>query len=629
MCGICGKVDLRGKIVEKELLYRMCSVMKHRGPDDEGIFCDKNVGLGHRRLSIIDLAGGHQPMSDESEQFGVVFNGEIYNFHEIRTKLMKKGYHFRTNSDTEVIIQAYAEYGENCVRYFNGMFAFAIYDRVKRKLFLARDRLGIKPLYYYYKDGMFIFASEMKAILEDPLVARELDWQAFNYYLSYNYIPAPHSIIRDVKKLLQGCYLILDVKTGRLETKKYWEIPTYTDDNLKEEEIKEKLIQLISDSVKRRLISDVPLGAFLSGGIDSSTIVGMMTKTANAPVETFSIGFKEKDYDESNYAQQVANHLGTNHHLLVIEPKADINLLKKLVWQFDEPFADSTLLANYLLAKLTREYVTVALSGDGGDELFGGYRKFVDAQKRLPFARFPKFLRHGLIHFGIFLPLELRGRHSLTLLGLEFPESYIARLNRFTNYSYHITSKQHFLTRDALHQIGVIQSSNVFLEQLFSETGDLDFINKLLYVDLKSYLVENNLTKVDKTSMLTSLEVRVPFLDYTVVEFAMTIPERFKIHPNGNKYILREIVRHILPKNIVERPKQGFNLPLGQWFRTDWYQLARDILLGKKAMQRGIFNVNHLRYIIERHKTGKWDYYYPIFMALVFELWCQTYLDQT
>ncbi|MBI4687017.1 MAG: asparagine synthase (glutamine-hydrolyzing) [Nitrospirae bacterium] len=626
MCGIAGIIDI-SSTPERSLIERMCRVMKHRGPDGEGYYTDNNAALGHRRLSIIDLEGGKQPMSNEDGTIWITFNGEIYNFSEIKDELSRKGHRFKTRSDTETIIHAYEEYGEECVKKFRGMFAFGLWDSKRKILFIARDRLGKKPLYYYNDDKKIIFASELKAVLQDRSINREFDRAALVDYLTYNYIPFPETIFKDIYKLPPGHYMTVDVESDlSLTIKQYWDIQYNPDYSVSEDEWAERLREKLKEAVKIRLISDVPLGAFLSGGIDSSAVVSLMSMVQGSRVKTFSIGFKEEEFSELRYAREVADKFGTEHIEMIVEPDA-IEMLPALSWEFDEPFADSSAIPTYYVSKMAREHVTVILSGDGGDETFAGYRRYQWARDMQRHDWMPACLKKMLFGFpASVLPEGVKGKGMLEHLSKD-PFERFAGLNTFSDKHY----LKSLLHRDVL--AGVQQNSNgklpdyTYLRKFYDGCNSKDYLTRIQYTDTKTYLAEDILTKVDRASMLCSLETRAPLLDHEVVELVASVPASLKIKDGETKYILKKAMTSILPDSILYRKKMGFGVPLVHWFKNDLTGYARETLLSKGAKERGIFNPDYIEGMLNSHqKTGR-DLSARIWALLFFEHWCRNWID--
>ncbi len=631
MCGIAGIVDTSGT-PQRSLIEKMSGMMTHRGPDGEGFYIDGQVALAHRRLSIIDLEGGKQPMSNEDGTVWITFNGEIYNFIELRNELIERGHKFQTKSDTETIIHAYEEFGVRCLERLRGMFAFGIWDGRKKVCFVARDRLGKKPLYYYYDDKKFIFASEIKAILQDKAVRREVEPEALVDYFAYHYVPFPETIFKGIFKLPPGHFLTIDAgplnshgRQGKLnlETNQYWDVRFEPDYSLSEDEWSQAVREKLQEAVRIRLISDVPLGAFLSGGLDSSAIVALMSMVQDSPVKTFSIGFREEDFSEIKYARAIAERFGTEHHEMIVEPDA-IEVLPKLAWEFDEPFADSSAIPTYYVSKMAREHVTVILSGDGGDETFAGYRRYMWANDMHRYDWMPNPLKK--IIFGLpasLLPDGIKGKGMLRHLSKGPFERY-AGLNTFSEPAY----LRKLLTSDVLAEAEKKQNGkpqHAFLKKYYDACTGSDYLSRIQYVDTKTYLAEDILTKVDRTSMFCSLETRAPILDHEVVELAAKIPSAMQIENGVSKAILKRAMRGILPDEIVSRKKMGFGVPLIHWFRKDLTSYASDILLSKEARERGLFHPEYIRTLLDNHRKRGRDLSARIWALLFFEQWCRNW----
>jgi asparagine synthase (glutamine-hydrolysing) len=628
MCGIAGWVGAYPSTSRHEAertLRSMGDVLRHRGPDDSGFYLDEHVALGHRRLSIIDLDGGHQPMWSADGAAGIVFNGEIYNFLELRPELERKGYRFQTRSDTEVLLYLYLEYGEGMLGRLNGMFSFALWDARRRELFVARDRMGKKPFYYVWKNGTFLFASELKALLKHPLVSRDVDRVALTRYLAHEYIPAPHSIFQDIRKLPGGC--ALKVSTGGLRIQKYWPCPFGEDGrHVDEREVMDRLRELLRDAVAKRLISDVPLGVFLSGGIDSSTVVAMMAELVPPEqIKTFSIGFKERSYDESRYARAVADHFGTRHHEEVLHPRRMLEILPDVVERLDEPFADPSIVPTYLLSELTRRHVTVALGGDGGDELFAGYPTFL-AEK---IARWYEKLVPPFLHRQLEAWVE-RWPPSLSNFSLDFKaKRFLAGIPYSEDTRHQVWMSAFYpemqaeLWNEADGQLGWVYRA---LGAYGDEVPSRDALQRSLYVYYKGYLQDDILAKVDRASMMHSLEVRAPFLDVRVVEYVSRLPARLKLRGKTTKYILKKAMRRRLPDEVLYRPKKGFGIPTGKWFRQDLRGYLRDVLSEKRIRELGFFNPQYVSRLVEEHISGKRDWRKPLWALFMFELWRERWL---
>ena len=629
MCGIFGSVSPN---LTRDELEKATSTLGHRGPDDSGLFYDNGVGLGHRRLSIIDLESGHQPIFNEDKSTCIVYNGEIYNFLELRDYLIHKGHTFSTKSDTETILHAYEEWGEHCVEHFNGMFAFAIWDAKNRTMFMARDRLGIKPLFYAEYKGKFSFASEMKAILADHEFNRDLDEMALTSYFTLSYIPAPLTIYTGIRKLLPGHTLIW--KNGKVRIHKYWDLYFRPDRTRDEKYFIQGFMDLLQDSVKMRLISDVPLGAFLSGGIDSSTVVALMSKTGKESVNTFSIGFGGSTgayLDERKYAQMVAQRYATNHREYEVFPKAD-GIMEKIITAFDEPFADDSTIPSYFVCELGRENVTVALSGLGGDEDFAGYERYLGFRLRSIYNYIPKFLRQQWIpnliekfpempggHYTVnhmkrfirsgSLPADQAYFNYISILSTDLRGNLFSNPDRFNN---HYESCKDLV-------LNYFNSPNV--------EDDRDSLNRVLYCDIKTYLPEDILAVTDRMSMCHSLEVRVPFLDHRLMEFCATIPPEMKMKWFQKKYLLKKAVKNILPAEVINHRKQGFVGPMAQWLKEDLKSYTLETLSEGNLNRHNLLNHKTIKRILDEHFSGREIHDTLIWSLLTFQKWYDQYIE--
>lgn len=626
MCGIAGFIDSGNGNARAahDVLDRMCRAIVHRGPDDQGIMIEGPAALGMRRLSIIDLAGGHQPMSGCRGAISIVFNGEIYNYRELQRELEAAGHSFKTNSDTEAIIHAYEEYGERCVEHLRGMFAFAIWDAVHRELFIARDRAGKKPLYYTVTPGgTLIFGSELKSLREHPAFLQQIDVDALDSYLAFGYVPDPLTIFRDVHKLPPGHYLTF--KNGVAQVEQYWDFPyeqPQANPFHNEEECLEELRALLDDSVKIRMVADVSLGAFLSGGIDSSTVVGLMARNSDRPVKTFSIGFHEDSYNELKYARLAAKTFGTEHHEFIVTP--DIcEVVDELVWHFDEPFADSSAIPTYMLSKLAREHVKVVLSGDGGDELFGGYTRYATDRKRNGFARLPRPLREGLMQpLGRNLPHGAWGRNYVHNVALEPLDRYIEDISVFTRLN-----RPALYTNDFRQRLNGSDTAARFREIAARSRSDSP-IDPLLYLDSKTYLPGDILTKVDRMSMAVSLEARVPLLDHKLIEFVCSrIPASMKMKGLDTKYILKRAVVDLIPPEILNREKQGFGVPIKEWINRQLRERIHETLTEARTVQRGYFDPRYVKLLLNEHERERRDHASELWSLFMFELWNRQFAD--
>ena len=627
MCGIAGFVgrkNLGGDPDRLNVLDRMCSVITHRGPDDQGTLLTDDAALGMRRLSIIDLAGGHQPMSTEDGQITIVYNGEIYNYRELRQQLQERGHSFRTRSDTESILHSYKQYGTACVEHLRGMFAFAIWDASRRQLFVARDRVGEKPLYYSMTpQGTFVFGSELKCLLQHPHVERELSPEALDAYLTFGYVPDPLSIFKNISKLPPGHQLTLT--NGILKIEQYWDFPYEPiEENRSEDEYIDELRTLLDESVRMRLVADVPLGAFLSGGIDSSTIVGLMARNMSEPVKTFSIGFREDTYDELKYARLAARHFGTDHHELVVTPDV-CHLIDQLACHFDEPFADQSVIPTYLVSKLAAEQVKVVLSGDGGDELFAGYSRYVTERSRRGFGHLPGFIRRGLMKpVSRLLPHGTLGRNYLYNVALDPIERYIDNISVFSNLN-----KAALYTDEFRKILGTFAAPAERYENYAAQVVTGDALDRLLYLDSKTYLPGDILTKVDRMSMAVSLEARVPLLDHKLVEFVNRMPASLKMRGKESKHIFKRAVKDLVPDEILNRPKQGFGVPIADWINKELSSRIHDTFRDPITRQRGYVNPEYVDTLLEEHERGRRDHSPALWTLLMFELWCRRFLDNS
>jgi len=631
MCGICGLVlPPASGLPDEANLKAMAQTLIHRGPDDEGYFLKPGVGLAARRLSIIDVAGGHQPLSNETATVWVAQNGEIYNFLDIRADLEKRGHTFRTRSDTEVIAHSYEEWGLDCLSRFRGMFAFALWDEPKKRLILARDRLGVKPLYYtLLPDGSLIFGSEIKAILIYPQVPRELDLEALDFYLTLEYIPAPYSIFKGIKKLPAAHFLVYEA--GKLSLSPYWRLDTeelrVRAKELSPPQAMDQLYELLRESVRLRLISDVPLGAFLSGGIDSSSIVGLMRQLGAEPLRTFSIGFKEASYDELAYARKVADRFRTQHEEFILEPQA-LELTEKLLYHLDEPLADFSIFPTYLVAKMARSRVTVALSGDGGDELFGGYEPY-QAQKiaRWPLVTPVGRLASPLLNF--FPPAEKKKGFWNKLQRFSWGLTFPPNLRHFRWMMFLGDQDKENLYGEAWQQESKITAPLWEREpfaSLFKEMKGLDPISAELYLDLKTYLPDDIMVKVDRMSMATSLEAREPLLDHRLVEFVFSLPGTWKVHGLKTKWIFKKTMERLLPPENIYRPKEGFSIPIKLWLRQELRSLLLDKLNDQRLRKEGLFSAEVVNQLVHDHLSGRKNYSHQLWALLVFEMWREKYL---
>ncbi|HJR58578.1 MAG TPA: asparagine synthase (glutamine-hydrolyzing) [Vicinamibacterales bacterium] len=622
MCGIAGFVD-RSQGARKDadfaLLHGMCDVIRHRGPDDEGIHVEGGVGLGMRRLSIIDLSTGHQPIHNEDESVWVVFNGEIYNYRALRTELERAGHRFYTASDTETIVHAYEEWGEECFAHFRGMFGIALWDRRTRTLWLARDRAGIKPLHYAEHAGRLFFGSELKSLIAAGAVDGAIDVESLDHYLSFLYTPRDRSIFKGVSKLPPGH--LLRWQDGRFTVRAYWQVDVRESFRGTAEDAAQKLRTVLADAVSSHMVSDVPLGAFLSGGVDSSAVVGLMAETSDRPVKTFSIGFDEPEYDELEHARAVANHFGTDHHEFVVRPDG-LSILDQMIEHFDEPFADSSAIPTWYVSEMARRHVTVVLSGDGGDELFGGYDRYLPHPRVERFDRLPIPGRRLLAStVWPLLPHGAQGKNFLRHVARDADGRFLDSVALFR-----ADEKAALYTPELRASLGGA-SAEATLGRRFTRFSALPPHSRMMRFDFETYLPEDVLTKVDRMSMAHSIESRVPLLDNEVIDFAASLPAHFKIHEGRRKHVLKEAVKGLLPPGILDRRKQGFGVPLGMWFRGRLTDVFADILGSARTRQRGYFQPAFLERLVHEHLSGRRDHTLRLWQLLVFELWHRQYID--
>lgn len=618
MCGITGLLFLdRERNIDPAVLKGMTNTIVHRGPDDEGTYINKNVGLGFRRLSIIDVSLGHQPLSNADESIFIVFNGEIYNFQEHREMLKQKGYVFKTATDTEVILHLYEEYGVDCVQYLRGMFGFAIWDNNKQQLFCARDRFGIKPFFYYIDNEKFAFGSEIKTILKAGNIDKSLSYDAIDSFFAFGYITSDLSIYQHIKKLQPSHSLL--IKFGdkvSVDVKRYWEIKYNPDYTKTEDYWKQEIEASLSETVTQHMISDVPLGAFLSGGIDSSSVVATMAKNSVQPIKTFSIGFKEQKFNELQYAREVAEMYKCEHHEQIVDPES-ISILSKLVNAYDEPFSDTSAIPTYYVSKFAREHVTVSLSGDGGDELFAGYShyKYLQSLHKIssPSPYFNKFFWGNI---NKLIPQTMFGKGASYFLSKD-RNNIGAYLCLWPEQERKQLFKKHLLE----HITGA--GSENFKENILRKGKGNDFMTNLQYLDLQSFMVDSVLTKVDRASMLNSLEVRVPILDHKFAELSFKIPWQLKYKGNSQKYIFKQAMANSLPKSILTHAKQGFDIPLSLWFKDDLKEYVHDNLLSNQALINPYFDKEVVKKIVIDNQTGMRDFSVKIWSLLFFEAWLQ------
>jgi len=623
VCGIAGMVGRRGEDVDAGVVRRMCQTIVHRGPDDEGIYARGPVGLGMRRLSIIDLSGGRQPIHNEDQTVWVVFNGEIYNFPELRRELEQRNHTFYTHSDTEVIVHLYEEMGADCVKKLRGMFAIALYDERKGSLLLARDRLGKKPLHYVLDEGQLYFGSELKTILAVRPDLAEVDPEGLLQYFYFGYIPDSRTAFKDIRKLPAGH--LMEFRAGEIKVRQYWELPEYgTHPAISEEECLEELERRLLEAVSIRLISDVPLGALLSGGVDSSIIVALMARASTKPVQTFSISFREEHFNESEYARQVAERFGADHHELILNPDLE-ETLNYLSGMMEEPFGDSSMLPTYFVCRMARQHVTVALSGDGGDELFAGYDRYLTAMQRPKLDPLQRLLGpiyrdriHGLIPAGVY------GKNLAWNVSLNDRDRYLDGLS----YLPALHRERDLFTREFLESAEGLPCPLLEWQRLYDQAPARDRLSRLLFLDTKTYLNGDILTKVDRMSMATSLEVRVPMLDHEFVEWVTSLPVEWKYREGSRKQILKKLAERLgVPKEVIYRRKQGFQLPLAEWMRSGVKSRFWEILLEPRTLQRGYFKPAALQAVIDEHVRGRRNRSGMLWRMLVLELWHRNFME--
>lgn len=640
MCGIVGIANPDGRPVDEKALRRMCDAIIHRGPDDDGYFVSRlpesgsgsgvqgtaSVGLGMRRLSIIDLSTGKQPIHNEDKTVWVVLNGEIYNYTGLRKELEAKGHRFYTRSDTEAIVHAYEEYGDDVPKHLRGMFAFALWDERRQKLLLARDRVGKKPLLYAIVGRELVFASEFQAILRHPGVSRDVNLDAISHYLSFMCVPAPLTAFAGVRKLEPGHTLTWE--NGRVEIRRYWSLEFRNKLEISEEEAGERVIELLRDAVRVRLMSDVPLGAFLSGGIDSSAVVALMSELSSERVKTFSIGFEEQEFNETAHARRVAERFGTEHHEFIVRPNA-MEILPTLVRHYGEPYADSSAIPTFYLAKMTRQHVTVALNGDGGDECFAGYERYTAMRLAELYHRLPRLIREQVVEPAIGAIPEAgsarsrigRARRFLDVMGRPVGERYLRWTSAISE-----ELKTELCTAGFLAQTRAARAIG-YVQPWFEGNGEIDVVDRALMADTSHYLPNDLLVKVDIASMAVSLEARSPFLDHHLMEFAASLPARFKLHGLTTKHLLKNALKDLLPPENLTRSKMGFGVPIGRWFRRELKSFLKETISSERALGRGYFKRETIDYLIETHIDGRRDYAHQLWTLLMLELWHQEFVD--
>jgi len=627
MCGIAGIIDFSNKKIEEQVIRDMCSKMTHRGPDDEGVYTGQAngtcAGLGHRRLKIIDLStAGHQPMSNETGKIWIVLNGEIYNYKELRQELENKGHRFKSNTDTESVVHLYEEYGVDCVKKLRGMFAFAIWDELNNTVMLARDRVGKKPLLYTFNNNRLSFASEFCALLAGGEVNKEVNPAAVDYYLTFGYIPAPLTIYQKVFKLAPAHILI--IKAGDISIKKYWELDYANKIDIAEEQAAKETLSLLTESVRLRLASDVPLGAFLSGGIDSSAVVGLMSEVSETKVKTFSVGFEDARYDELAYARNIARRFNTEHHEFIVRPNA-LEILPALIERYGEPYADSSCIPTYYVARETKKYVTVALNGDGGDELFAGYERY---QAMIASERMPMLVKKTALAFSALLPDSLDSKNKLRKLKRFLSAAALPTASRYLKWVsiFDETSKNQLISDNFGKSVSDSQALT-FIGQFLGKPPIANGLDALLLTDTLTYLPYDLLVKVDITSMANSLEARSPFLDHKLMEFVARLPQQYKMKRYIKKYLLKKAIKDLIPNENIQRPKMGFGIPVGEWFRKELKGLLQESLLSEKSSRRGYFNPSFVKNMVKNHCEGRADHTFRLWSLLMLELWHERFVD--
>jgi asparagine synthase (glutamine-hydrolysing) len=605
----------------------MNGAIVHRGPDEDGFYVKDNVALAMRRLSIIDLAGGQQPIHNTSRTKWIVYNGEVYNYQEIRRGLLERGRELYTNSDTEAVVQLYDEFGADSLLHLRGMFAFAIWDETDKSLFLARDRVGKKPLLYsILPDGSIVCGSEFTALLEHPRVSREVDHEALDSYMSYLCVPAPMTAFKHIRKLEPGHWLRW--KDGRIETRRYWQPDFSKKIKISEEEAIEETTRILRESTRLRMIAEVPLGAFLSGGVDSSAVVALMAQESSQPVKTFSIGFEEQDYSELKYAKKVAEHVGAEYNEFIVKPNA-MDILPTLVEHYGEPFADSSAIPTYYVARETRKFVTVALNGDGGDESFAGYERYSAMRLAERYHSLPSWIRRPFIEMpasAIPTPAGRRsrirdGKRFLQAAGMPSVDRYAKWVSSFDN-----ADKEWLYTTEFKGQLNGSDNKK-FLRQWFTAANGSGIVDGAMLTDLMTYLPNDLLVKVDIASMANSLEARSPFLDHKLIEFAASLPESMKLRGFGTKSLLKKVAARLVPKDVIYRRKMGFGVPIGRWLRSEMKTFLRDILLSESAAGRGIARPESVHKLVNEHLEGSHDHAFRLWTLLMLELWYRRFID--
>jgi asparagine synthase (glutamine-hydrolysing) len=627
MCGITGIVNAQAHAANREIIERMNRAILHRGPDDDGFYINENVALGMRRLAIIDLAHGKQPIHNHDKTKWIVYNGEIYNYQQLREDLDKRGHKFYTNSDTEAIIHLYDEYGADCVQHLRGMFAFAIWDETDESLFVARDRVGKKPLLYSHQsNGDLIFGSEFQALLQHPAISREVDHSAIDSYLSYLCVPAPQTAYKQIRKLEPAHWLRW--KNGRIETKRYWQPDFSKKIKISTEDAEVETLRILRESTKLRMISEVPLGAFLSGGVDSSVVVALMAQESAQAVKTFSIGFEEQDFSELKYAKRVAEHVGAEYHEFIVKPDA-MEVLPTLVEHYGEPFADSSAIPTYYVSKETRKYVTVALNGDGGDESFAGYERYAAMRIAETYHRFPNALKKAFIEAPInLIPTSEIQKSRVRDVKRFLQAASLPRTERYFRWmsTFNRDAKRELYTEEFSREVSNNNASR-FLEKWFAKANGSGILDTTLLTDQMTYLPNDLLVKVDIAAMANSLEARSPFLDHNLIEFAASLPEKIKARRFETKSFLKKIAARLVPREVVYRRKMGFGVPIGKWFRGEMKDFVREILLSERSLNRGIVKRGMIEKYVREHTSAERDHAFQLWTLLMLELWFQRFID--
>lgn len=624
MCGICGIFDFRGAPIDPDLLHVMTDRIRHRGPDGTGSFVSGCVGLGHRRLSIIDLSGGSQPISNEDGSIQIIFNGEIYNFIELRQVLVEKGHVFKTESDTEVIVHGYEEWGENCVRRFNGIFAFALWDANRRQLFLARDHLGVKPLYYIRLGHLFLFASEIKALLSAPGCPREVDLKSLGKLFALRYVPSPDTLFRDIKKLIPGHYMILDQYGVKI--KRFWNWKPQTPTQLKEDDLVETYRELLEDAVRLQMRSDVPVGLFLSAGIDSGALLAMMSQHSDRPIHTFTIGFEEgESSNETDDARKIAEQFGADHSEMIVSHRDYQDYYQRYLWDLEEPVGNESAAAFYFVSLIASRKVKVALSGQGADEPWAGYDRHIGIKLSQLYSQIPQVVTRKIL--GPMVERFVRDpRWRRGTVALDEPDVLTRLVKIYSFYSSDMKAK--LFQPWVLEQVSPDgHDAREALRRLHTDVEHFDPLTRMLYIDTRANLPDDLLMVGDKTSMANSLEARVPYLDYRLVEFIEKLPPNMKLRGFKAKYLHKKALEKWLPQRVIDQKKKGFANPVYKWLRDSMQQYVSDCLLSEKAAVGRYFDREYIRRIVADHEAGRQNYMRHIYLLITFELWHQMFIS--